>query len=90
MPSAETAATPQSFHLDRRAEALAEAGAGNPDDLIDTRALADWLGVSTQWAEIARHRGVGPPFVRVTPRRIRYRRADVLAWLRERTVATRG
>jgi predicted DNA-binding transcriptional regulator AlpA len=79
--------TPQTHHLDRRADTLAAAGvaAGEGDDLLNTPQLAQWLGVSTQFLEIARHKGIGPAFVRVSPRRIRYRRADVLAWLAERT-----
>ena len=75
-------------HLDRRAETLAEIGSGAPDDLLSTRDLAAWLGVSTQFLEIGRHRSYGPKFVKIGPARIRYRRADVLAWLEERTFAS--
>jgi predicted DNA-binding transcriptional regulator AlpA len=75
-------------HLDRRASTLAEIGAGAPDDLLPTKAVADWLGVSSQFLEIGRHKGYGPKFVRIGPARIRYRRADVLAWLEERTFAS--
>ncbi len=71
-------------HLDRRAADIAAAGNGPPDELIDSKELARWLGVSKQWVEIARHRGWGPKFVRLGPRRIRYRRIDVLAWLETR------
>lgn len=74
-----------SFHIDRRANDLAETGSsGNPDDLITTRELCEWLRYSTQWAEGARHRGSGPAFIRLG-NRVRYRRGDVIAWLRERT-----
>ena len=38
--------------------------------------------------EIGRHRGYGPKFVRIGPGRIRYRRADVLAWLEARIFAS--
>jgi predicted DNA-binding transcriptional regulator AlpA len=79
---------PRKHHLDRRASDLAEIGAGAPDDLLSTRAVAEWLGVSVQFLEIGRHRGYGPKFVRIGPARIRYRRADVLAWLEERTFAS--
>jgi predicted DNA-binding transcriptional regulator AlpA len=74
----------QRHHLDKRADAVAAAGAGAPDDLISTKELATWLGLSEQWVEIGRHRGYGPPFLRLTPRRVRYRRCDVLAWLEQR------
>lgn len=71
-------------HLDRRAGDLADASAGSPDELIDTKTLSRWLGVSQQWCEIARHRGYGPKFVRLGKRRVRYRRIDVLSWLETR------
>ena len=81
-------ARPHKHHLDRRASMLAEIGAGAADDMLTTRDVAEWLGVSVQFLEIARHRGYGPKFVRIGPGRIRYRRADVLAWLEERTFAS--
>ena len=74
--------------LDRRAAAIAEAAQGAPDDLLSTRAVAEWLGVSVQFLEVGRHRGYGPKFVRIGPARIRYRRAEILAWLEERTFAS--
>lgn len=79
---------PRKHHLDRRASMLAEIGHGAPDDLLSTRSVAEWLGVSIQFLEIGRHRGYGPKFVRIGPSRIRYRRSDVLAWLEERTFAS--
>ena len=81
-------ARPRKHHLDRRASMLAEIGAGTADDLLTTRDVAEWLGVSIQFLEIGRHRGYGPKFVRIGPARIRYRRADVLAWLEQRTFAS--
>jgi predicted DNA-binding transcriptional regulator AlpA len=74
-------------HLDRRAKDLIEAAAGEgpPDDLLTTAGVSAWLGISVQWLDIGRCRGYGPAFVRLSPRRIRYRRADVIAWLSERT-----
>lgn len=76
-------------HLDRRADKIAAADAGKADDdLLDTRAVADWLSVSVQWLEIGRSKNYGPEFTRVGPRVIRYRRADVLTWLKARTHAS--
>lgn len=77
-------------HIDRRAaETAAEgAAAGGEDDLLSTSEVAEWLGLSTQWLEIGRTRGYGPRFVRLSPRRTRYLRGDVLAWLRERSHAS--
>jgi hypothetical protein len=74
-------------HLDRRAAALIASTSGDIDDLLDTRETSDWIGVSTQWLEIGRSYGYGPPFARISPRCIRYRRSDVLKWLEERTRA---
>ena len=78
---------PRHHHLDRRADQIAAEGAGNADDLLTTTDLAEWLGVSTQWLEIGRSKGYGPLFVVIGPRRIRYRRDDVMRWLRQRTHA---
>ena len=80
--------TCNSHHLDRRAPQLIRQGeGGNPEDLIDTKTLAAWLGVSVQWLEIGRCKGYGPPFVRCGPRSIRYRRRSVLDWLASRVHA---
>jgi predicted DNA-binding transcriptional regulator AlpA len=79
---------PTRLHLDKRAEALAaEISAGDADELLNTLAAAKLLGCSTQWLEIKRHAGGGPPFVRLSPRMVRYRRADLTAWLLERSYA---
>jgi predicted DNA-binding transcriptional regulator AlpA len=76
------------LHIDRRAEQVAAHGAGAEDDLLTTIQVAAWLGVSVQFLEIGRSSGgYGPPFTRLAPRAIRYRRGDVLQWLRERTHA---
>jgi predicted DNA-binding transcriptional regulator AlpA len=77
---------PQRHYLDRRADRLAEEGRGAPDDLLTTPAVADWLGVSRQWLEIGRNKGYGPKFVKLNPKRVRYRREDVLTWLKARTL----
>lgn len=72
-------------HFDGHAIELIAEGTGNLDDLLTTSELAEWLRISSAWAEIGRSQGWGPPFVRLGPSRIRYRRGDVLRWLRERT-----
>lgn len=79
--------TPRSHHLDRRATSIVGA-AGALDDLLTTRETADWLGVSVQWLEIGRSKKYGPPFTRISARCIRYRCADVVAWLKQRTFAS--
>jgi hypothetical protein len=78
-----------SFHrLDRRADQLIADGATDDDvndDLLNTAAVARWLGMSEIWLEIGRSKNYGPPFVVLNRKRIRYRRRDVVAWLRQRT-----
>jgi hypothetical protein len=77
-------ASPQNFHLDKRAAGLA-AVPGADDELLDTPAMAAWLGVSETWLEIGRIRGYGPPFERLSPRVIRYQRGATRRWLAERS-----
>ena len=77
---------PIRHNLDRRADEIAKAGADHDgDELLKTPETAKWLGVSDEWLEIGRCRGYGPKFIRLSTRRVRYRRSDVLAWLAERT-----
>jgi predicted DNA-binding transcriptional regulator AlpA len=79
-------------HLDARAHTLvvarrtrtAREGDEGDDDLLTTREVAEWLGVSVQWCEIGRLRKYGPKYTRLSAKIIRYRRSDVIAWLEER------
>ena len=51
--------------------------------------LAEWLGVSKQFLEIGRgKKSYGPRFIKLSPRKIRYRRTDVLVWLEQRSHAS--
>jgi hypothetical protein len=84
--SSEVSPIPLRHHLDRRAADLIEEGQGDPDTLMTTAGVGEWLGVSTQWLEIGRSKGYGPPFIRLSASRVRYRRGDVRQWLRERTI----
>jgi predicted DNA-binding transcriptional regulator AlpA len=79
---------PQSHHLDKRADQLTASDTGNDDDLLTTKQVADWLGISTQWLEIGRSKNYGPRFVRISARVIRYTRGDVREWLRGRSHAS--
>jgi predicted DNA-binding transcriptional regulator AlpA len=78
------------FHIDRRAGRLLEdhVSEGPDDELLSTDETAQWLEVSTQWLEIMRGRSGGPRFVRISPRIVKYRRADVRLWLRQRSHAS--
>ena len=78
---------PQRHHLDKRAEAIAELlTAGDPERLMPTAETADLLGCSESFLEIGRTRepSYGPPAIHVTPKMVRYRRRDVLAWIESR------
>jgi hypothetical protein len=79
-----TVPAPRSHHLDKRAADIGDV-AGSDDDLLDPRQLAAWLGVSTHFLKIGRHRGYGPRYYRASPHQIRYRRGDVRQWLNERS-----
>jgi hypothetical protein len=59
---------------------------GADDDLLDTREVADWLGVSITWLEKGRsaRRPYGPPFLRLSPSKVRYERKAVKGWLQAR------
>jgi predicted DNA-binding transcriptional regulator AlpA len=72
-------------HIDKRARQLADAIVGEPDQLMTTRELALFLGVSMQFLDIGRSKGYGPKFQAISPRCVRYRRSDVLKWLNART-----
>jgi predicted DNA-binding transcriptional regulator AlpA len=55
-----------------------------PTQILSTDEVAAFLGISRDALELRRRRGSGPPFVRVSPRMIRYRVEDVEAWLAAR------
>jgi hypothetical protein len=87
----ETYDRPTTLHLDKRAGALIVAADAEiksreitGDDLLTTPETAMWLGVSKQWLEFGRIRDYGPKFLRLAPQVIRYKRSDVLDWLKER------
>jgi predicted DNA-binding transcriptional regulator AlpA len=56
-----------------------------PDTLLTEKDLANWLGISLPTVQRMRSQGSGPFFVRVSARRIGYRKADVERWLGART-----
>jgi hypothetical protein len=80
-------AAPKQHHIDKRADALIGVS-GDDDDLLTTREIAEWFGVSEQWLEIGRSKGYGPPFLRMSERCIRYRRGNAREYLRKRTFAS--
>jgi hypothetical protein len=80
------ARAPKAHHLDRRASAIAAAGAaGNDDDLLTTPEVADWFGVSEEWLEQARRGGYGPAFIKMSERVVRYTRGECRKFLKTRS-----
>ncbi len=58
------------------------------DELLDPQTVTKILGLgSSRVLEAWRRRGCGPPFIRVSPRAVRYRRQDVERWIAERRVS---
>lgn len=62
--------------------------AANARELMDEAALSAFVGVTMKTLQKWRWQRTGPAFVKMG-RLIRYRRADVDAWLESRLVATR-
>lgn len=58
-----------------------------PAQLLDSAAVADWLGVPVRTLDQWAYRGNGPRFAKIGKHR-RYRIADVEQWLADRTVET--
>jgi len=94
MSSMPSAGSGVHHHLDRRADDLAQwVAEGDPDDLLKPKIVERLVGVSGATLENWRARSkkrkgteeIGPPFVRLGPRQIRYRRSELVAWLRSRS-----
>lgn len=51
---------------------------------VDSEDVARILGVSVRTVEGWRSQGLGPPWLVVTPRCVRYQRARLLEWIRRR------
>jgi predicted DNA-binding transcriptional regulator AlpA len=82
---------PQRRKIDKTADtAIAQAPRGDDDLLLDTASTAVWLGVSHQWLELARCKGYGPRYVKVTNRLVRYRKGDIVEYLKSRTTKVEG
>ena len=52
-----------------------------PSPLLTTPQVADWLGLRPQTLDRWRMNGEGPPFLSINGRAVRYRKADVDAYL---------
>lgn len=54
------------------------------DALLNQRQAAARLGLAPRTLESFRFKGGGPPFVRISARCVRYRPADLDAWIADR------
>jgi excisionase family DNA binding protein len=52
-----------------------------PDQLLTTKEAADFLSLSHKTLEYFRVAGGGPRFVKLAPKAVRYRKADLDAWV---------
>jgi hypothetical protein len=61
------------------------------DDLLDNEQTSSLLGIKPNTLEIWRHKGKGPPFLKLgdTPQApVRYLGSALMGWLRERSFAS--
>jgi hypothetical protein len=72
----------------RAAKAAVSDGQLQPE-YLDTREAAIYLGLSTQYLEIGRHRGYGPRYHKMA-KAVRYRRADLDHWMSQYCVSPPG
>lgn len=80
------------YHLDKRAQdiiAVLIRDNISPDQLLSTAQLAVLFGVSVNWLEALRLEKEGPKWIVLSPRCVRYKMSDVLAWLKARARSTR-
>ena len=54
------------------------------DRLLSTDEAAELLGMTPRFLEVRRHRGGGPPYIRISGTRVKYSLADLHAWIAER------
>src|SRR4051812_19944534 len=77
--------SPEHHRLDAFAEIIADQiSSESHADLLTVADIAELLRVSPQWLAAGRSRGWGPPFIKLSPVMVRYRRADLIKWLEER------
>ena len=52
----------------------------DPDALLTTVQAAEFVNFTPRFLEARRVIGGGPPYVRISARAVRYRRADLIGW----------
>ena len=61
-----------------------------PETFLDTRQVARWLRYKEETLRQWRSNGIGPPYIRVLGKLIRYRQSDVERWMDEQVQQTNG
>ena len=57
----------------------------NADEyLVDEKRAAKMLGFTRRFLQARRIRGGGPPFIKISPRAVRYRLTDLEQWVEAR------
>lgn len=57
-----------------------------PEQLLETKVIAEYMGTTPQNLAQMRYRGTGPRFIKLGVRSVRYRWSDVEAWLEANTL----
>ena len=57
-----------------------------PDELVDEKVAGKIICKPTPTLRDWRYRGIGPTYIKVGPKSVRYRRSDLDAWLEANTV----
>lgn len=60
-----------------------------PDEFLSDAQMCELLGITLRTSGRWRAEGRGPRFIRIGGSRVRYRRADLDAWISERTFTHR-
>lgn len=56
------------------------------EELVSPAALAEYLGTTTGALAQMRYRGIGPKFIKLGAKAVRYSMADINAWLAANTM----
>jgi hypothetical protein len=70
------------FAIDKRIDAILALDNGL-EEMLSTKQLASWLGISAGWLSVRRADGTGPPFEK-DGYNIRYPRGKARVWLKSR------
>lgn len=67
-----------------------DANPAKPDAYLDSEATAQLLDVDIRTLERWRQNRIGPDYLRLSKRLVRYRRADIEAWFDDHRVKCTG